>query len=246
MIKTIGQKITELRKSSNFTQEQISNYLGINRVSLANIENDRRDLTKSPELLEKIANLFEIDKDELLNCAKIEEIIKIDDKDEFKKFKNTILYILSKCWQKPNVWKIVLNKLLYFSDFNYYEFKWDSITKQDYKKLPMWPVPENIELVLNQMANDKQIEVYETKYWNYTQIRFIPNIKYDLSDFNGLEIEIIDKVIDKLSDLNWTQISDYSHKDIPYIVTKWIWEKINYKHCFSRVWEYIANPENDE
>ena len=35
--------------------------------------------------------------------------------------KNLILYILGKCGQRPNIGKTVLNKLLYFSDFNFYE-----------------------------------------------------------------------------------------------------------------------------
>ena len=38
-----------------------------------------------------------------------------------EKFKNIILYLLECCAGKPNVGETVLYKLLYFSDFNYYE-----------------------------------------------------------------------------------------------------------------------------
>lgn len=40
---------------------------------------------------------------------------------QIDKFKNILLYILSQCAGKPNVGETVLYKLLYFSDFNYYE-----------------------------------------------------------------------------------------------------------------------------
>ena len=58
------------------------------------------------------------------------------EKDPFYKFKQVLLYILNKCGQKPNVGKTVLNKLLYFADFNYYEKYFESITGVEYVKLP--------------------------------------------------------------------------------------------------------------
>jgi len=73
---------------------------------------------------------------EFLDEEKI-EVKKIDPTDPQAKLKNLILYILSKCGQKPNMGKILLNKLLYFSDFDYYEKTGDSITGSLYKKLPM-------------------------------------------------------------------------------------------------------------
>lgn len=246
MTKTLWEKITELRKDSKLTQEQIANYLEINRVSLANIENDKRILKKGDKLLLQIANLFEVDEDELLDWTKKEEYKKIKEDDDHKKFKNLILYILTKCWQKPNIWKTVLNKLLYFSDFNYYENKWENISNQDYIKLPRWPVPKDIDDVLTQMEDDKQIEKLETEFKWYKQIRFIPNIRYDLSVFNWLEIEIIDNVIEKLSNMNAKQVSDYSHNDMPYISTKNIWDKIPYQLAHMRSWEYISKSENND
>jgi len=53
------------------------------------------------------------------------------------KLMQTILYILSKCAGKPNVGKIVLNKLLYFADFNHYEKYRASISGDVYIKKPM-------------------------------------------------------------------------------------------------------------
>ena len=36
----------------------------------------------------------------------------------------------------------------------------------------------------------------------------------------GNEIKIIDDVLDRLSDMNARQISDYSHNDVPWLTTE--------------------------
>lgn len=50
--------------------------------------------------------------------------------------KNVLLYILERCAGKPNVGETVLYKLLYFSDFNYYELYEEHLTGANYRKLP--------------------------------------------------------------------------------------------------------------
>src|SRR5665811_2454349 len=56
-------------------------------------------------------------------------------------FKNVLLYILERCAGKPNVGETVLYKLLYFSDFNYYELYEEHLSGARYRKLPYGPVP---------------------------------------------------------------------------------------------------------
>lgn len=249
MAKTIGQKIKELRERSGFklSQEQVAKYVWINRVVLANIELGVRDLEPNVdnEIIKKIAELFEIDPIELVS-DKSEVISKVSSDDEYNKFKNLILYILAKCWHKPNVGKTVLNKLLYFSDFNYYENAWESITKETYHKLPMWPVPKNIDKVLWEMERDNHISKVPSEYGWYKQIKFIPNVRYDLSKFNWLEIKVVDEVIEKLSNMTANQISEYSHRDVPYMVAKNLCDEISYRQVSHRTEEYIANPENND
>ncbi len=61
---------------------------------------------------------------------------------QVNKFKNVLLYILEHCAGKPNVGETVLYKLLYFSDFNYYELYEEHLTGAKYRKLPYGPVPQ--------------------------------------------------------------------------------------------------------
>lgn len=75
---TLGEKIIELRKRSNLTQERLSEELDISRQTLSNWEND----ITSPDIIQakNIANFFKISLDDLL-----------DNKLEINCFKKNIL-----------------------------------------------------------------------------------------------------------------------------------------------------------
>ncbi len=57
-----------------------------------------------------------------------------------------------------------------------------------------------------------------SSYGNYGQYRLIPNTNY-LPVFSSQEKEIIDDVLERLSDANAKDISEYSHGDLPWIVS---------------------------
>ena len=59
----IGQKLKELRKTENLTQQQISEKLNIPRVNYTRYENDA--VRPDYETLIKIADFYEISLDEL-------------------------------------------------------------------------------------------------------------------------------------------------------------------------------------
>lgn len=59
MDKIIGQNLCKLRKANNFTQEQVAEYLGINRSTYSNYELGEREMPF--ELLERIADLLGCD-----------------------------------------------------------------------------------------------------------------------------------------------------------------------------------------
>lgn len=60
----LGATIKQLRESNGFTQQQLADYLGIGRVTLAHFETGER---KPPiTLLEKLANLYGLEIADLL------------------------------------------------------------------------------------------------------------------------------------------------------------------------------------
>ena len=58
------------------------------------------------------------------------------------------------------------------------------------------------------------------KYFNYPQTKYLPLRRPDLSRLGAAEITVIDRVLDRLSDMTAAQISEYSHHDVPWLSTE--------------------------
>jgi len=256
--KEIGQRISELRKSKGYSQDDLAKMLNISRSSLTQIELGKRNLSVIE--LKKITNILSVSIDnilssnysltELVNEEKIVEESKLRvsvPELKINKFKNILLYILEKCAGKPNVGETLLYKLLYFSDFNYYELYEEHLSGAEYRKLPYGPVPQKLDSIINQMIVNKQLKRFKADYHGYPQTRYIPLTKPNLSSFNASEKDIIDKVIDQYSDWSASAISDYSHKDMPWLASK-DGEAIDYELAFYRESPFSVRnyDENEE
>lgn len=245
--KTIWEKIKKLRQKTNLSQDDFAKALGVSRVTFSQIEQWEREL-KHSELI-KVANLFEISLDDLIKEDILEKELQYrtpKEEDSFYKFKQVLLYILSKCAQKPTVWKTVLNKLLYFSDFNYFEKYMTSITGVEYAKLPKWPVPKIMDMILPAMEEEQTIKQMEVPYFNYTQQRIIPLVTPDLTVLSANEIEEINNVIKNYADKSADRLSERSHNDMPYKATKNIWDTISYWLVTYRDALYSVSERKDE
>ena len=244
--KKIGQRITELRKMKGLSQEDLAKSLKISRPSLAQIELGNRTVDVLEFQRFSMVLGFSLDdfvsKDFSANQdleAKAEPKLKKADERisvpslQVSKFKNVLLYILERCAGKPNVGETVLYKLLYFSDFNYYELYEEHLTGAKYRKLPYGPVPQKLDSIVLQMIDKGQLQRVKTEYHGYPQIRYLPLVKADLTELKASEKEVIDRVIEQLSDWSAASISNYSHKDMPWLASK-EGEEINYELAFYR------------
>jgi len=77
------------------------------------------------------------------------------------------------------------------------------------------------------------------------QTRYIPLAKADLTKLKASEKEVIDKVIEQLSDWSAAAISNYSHKDMPWLASK-EGEEINYELVFYRDAPFSVRNYGDE
>ena len=129
---TIGKRVKSLREQSGKSQEELSELLGFSsRSSLSQIETGERDLTSVE--LSKLTAIFGVPADYILSGKEITQEVEIETpREELEeriaipklkksKFKEVLLYLLEQVAGKPNIGETVLYKLLYFSDFNYYE-----------------------------------------------------------------------------------------------------------------------------
>jgi len=144
-----------------------------------------------------------------------------------------LLYILERCAGKPNVGETVLYKLLYFADFNYYELYEEQLTGATYRKLPFGPVPQKLDVIIRQMIDCGRLQRIKTEYFGLTQTRYLPLEKADLTALKASEKEVIDRVIEQMSDWSAAAISNYSHKDMPWLASK-EGDEIDYELAFYR------------
>lgn len=243
--KDIGFRVTELRKRKGLSQEDLAKRVHISRSSLTQIELGNRgvDVLELQKLSLQLG--FSLDEflspDFELNPNFVDEpSISLEKKERItvpkfqtEKSKNVLLYLLERCAGKPNVGETVLYKLLYFSDFNYYELYEEHLTGAKYRKLPFGPVPQKLDSLIQQMIEKKQLQRVKTVYRGYAQTRYLPLVKADLQELKASETEVIDRVIEQMSDWSAAAISEYSHKDMPWLASK-KGEEINYELVFYR------------
>ncbi|WP_410320049.1 type II toxin-antitoxin system antitoxin SocA domain-containing protein [Methanobrevibacter sp.] len=157
------------------------------------------------------------------------------DKDTYIKL---IIYILSKCYNKPNLGKTVLCNILYFIDFNYYELYGTLLTKETYIKSKKGIKPKHFLEVTQDLISKKQLFLRKEPYYNRTIHRYyltiIPQAKFDKK-----EQELIDSCINRFSNHNATSIGKYTRKDPPFNIAT-LGEKIDCRYVFSRNSIYSA------
>lgn len=255
---SLGKKIKALREALRISQEELAQKLELDRASLSLIENDKRTL-KADELI-LLSKSLNISIDELLNLTSSTEVIleqiqkpkekKADlrisvPRKNLKKFKEVLLYILGKVGAKPNVGETVLYKLLYFIDFNYYEKYEEQLIGATYIKNHHGPTPIEFQTIVNEMIENKEIEVVKSNYFQHLQKKYLPHQEPDLSVLNANEIKVIDDVLQKLSSMNAATISEYSHQDVPWMVTSER-QKIDYESVFYRTPAYSVREYSQD
>lgn len=256
--KGLGKKIKNLREQVGLSQAELASQLKISRVVVSQIESGQRKI--SAEEIAYFAKFFNITSDILLDLEKDITVI-LDNKSEettkpkaeirinvpqknLNKFKQVLLYVLNKVGSKPNVGETVLYKLLYFIDFDYYEKYEEQLIGATYIKNHYGPTPKEFIKIIGEMEG-KEISRVESQYFQYPQTKYLPLRNPDLSELKAYELRMIDSVLEKLSDMNATDIREYSHKDVPWLTTE-DGEVIEYESVFYRTPAYSVRSYNEE
>jgi transcriptional regulator with XRE-family HTH domain len=255
---TLGDRIRLLRETKGWRQDELAQKVGLNREALSNIENNHRQI--KAEELNRFADILEVSCDQLLGripldeinldkiypIQKVKEVMRVSvPAKNVQKFREVFLYILNKVGAKSNVGETVIYKLLYFIDFDFYEKYEEQIIGATYKKNAFGPTPVEFLAIVEAMISDKEIEKIKSAYYQKEQKKYLPLRKPNLDCLSGKEIALIDEVLSRLSDKNASQISEYSHGDIPWKVTEDM-EIIDYETVFYRTPEYsVRNNENE-
>ena len=228
--------ILEQRKKHNLTQDFLASKIGVSRPTYVQVEQGERDLTITEA--RKLADIFGIIFDDFVQSKDTSAIVEIkkgvkkakEDKQEMRisvpqknlqKFKEVLLYILSKVGGKPNVGEAVVYKLLYFIDFDFYEKFEEQLVGATYIKNHYGPTPVEFKTIIDDMIKNGEVVKVEGKYFNYPQRKYLPIREPDLTKLkDARELRHIDEVIARLGDKNATELSEYSHEDTPWLVAK--------------------------
>ena len=255
--KNIGKRIKKLRESTNISQSNLAEVLGMNRVTISKIENGERKIYA--EEIIKFSEYFNISSDVLLDLKedieviieknttrqKLKKEIRISiPQKNMQKFKEVLLYVLNKIGSKPNIGESVLYKLLYFIDFNFYEKYEEQLIGATYIKNHYGPTPKEFIKIVKDMEGKDLIKVKDS-YFKHPQTKYLSIRESDLTLLKAHEIKMIDSVLDKLSDMNATEISHYSHEDVPWLTTE-NGEIIEYESVFYRTKPYSMRTYIEE
>lgn len=153
-----------------------------------------------------------------------------------EKFKSLLHYIIHLCGMKNNVGKSVIYKLLYFSDFNFFELYEESLTGESYRKLPHGPAPIHFDIAVKELVDERKIDVTAKNIplggvmYNYSSLKE-PNMT-----FNEKEFSVVDEVIEDLSNMDANQVSEYSQGDMP-------WRAVDDNCIIDYAFVFYRNPE---
>jgi len=248
------------RKNLGLSQAYVAQKIGVSRASYIEIEKGAKELTLSQA--NKIAEIFNISIDELISGKTMSDIkVSLQEKSEkkekqeiridvpqknLKKFKEVLLYILEKVGSKSNVGMTALYKLLYFVDFDYYEKFEEQLVGATYIKNHFGPTPVEFKKIVESMEQKGELETVKSKYFQHEQTKYLPHRESDISVLSAKEIKHIDEVLSRLSDKSATELSEYSHKDIPWITAEegrpLSYESVFYRTRDTSVREY--EPDN--
>ncbi len=258
MVVKIGRRIKELRQQLGISQQRLAELLKVSRPTISQIENAERKI--SADELIKLSEILNISVESLLGLEKQPEVILRESKKKKKtkpkirinvpqknlgKFKEVLLYILNKVGSKPNIGETVIYKLLYFVDFDCYEKYEEQLIGATYIKNRYGPTPIEFKKIVDKMIKDEEIIKVTSNYFEYPQTKYLPLRKPDLSILMANEIEIIDEVLNRLSDMNAAQISEYSHNDIPWLTTE-NGKFIEYEAVFYRTSPYSVREYSED
>lgn len=250
----IGKNIRKLRESLGISQEELAAAMGLARPIISQIESGTRKV--SADELPGFSRALNASTDQLLGTAPLPDIsiaaepragyqanvaqetmrISVPQKN-LNKFRQVLLYILNKVGARPNIGETVLYKLLYFIDFNFYEKYEEQLIGATYIKNHHGPTPVEFKKLVEVMIEKGEIERVRSSYFNFPQTKYLPRKTHEISVFSAREIEVIDQVLNRLSDMNATAISEYSHKDVPWLAVE-KGQKIKYESVFYRTSEY--------
>lgn len=137
-----------------------------------------------------------------------------------RRLRELFLYVARKTEGDPSCGKTKLYKILFYADFAAYEKLGESISGQDYQRLPRGPAPKRALPVQEDMEESGAATWAKRDYYGQPQQQLIALEEPRLTEFSGEQIAILDEVIDRLWGLSASDVSVLSHRFIGWQIAR--------------------------
>jgi len=225
------------RKISRLSQSEVAKTLGISRPTYTKLEEGQSKPTESQKAI--LAGLFGLSRETFEKNSSVKEVIPADvrvkeiPKENTERFKQVLLYVISKVGSRPNIGQTALYKLLYFIDFDYYEKYQQYLIGATYIKNTHGPSPVSFAKVVRDLETQGKLVEVNSKYFNYDQKKYMVTHEPEVSSLSAQELKHIDDELERLASKSAKELSDLSHIDTPWRVASEK-EVLNYRHVFYR------------
>jgi transcriptional regulator with XRE-family HTH domain len=241
--------LRNIRTKRGLTQQEVADYLDMSRPTYQALEAGKRDIGIAE--MERLCSLLGVSMEDVFKTIDTQDRVVVSEAslsyeargsseerinipfENAHKFREVLLTILKEIGAYPHVGQMVLYKILYFIDFDYYETAETALIGAEYIKNKRGPTPRSFASFVTEMEENREIHTYTTHFRGYRQKRYAPLRHPDHSMLSGQELDHVYFEIDRLKDMNGTQLSEYSHRDAPWQLTE-NFETIDYEFVFFR------------
>lgn len=252
------EKIIELRKKYDLSQELFSKIIGCAKKTLISYEkgdsvpNDNymiiiNSLLAKPETIKTLvdANKHQFSDKEYIKIEdRIMPIIKNNTKQLFQnddfiptefngytKLNKEKIFNMILCFADNCIQKTKLLKEMFYADFICYKKTGKSITGLEYAKINYGPVPDDYERIINECTKNNLIK-YDIEFKNEYEYHNIKRIaEIDKNIFSNEEIEIINFIKSFFNKYNSKDIVKFSHEEQAFKKTEFS-KPISYDYAF--------------
>jgi len=132
----------------------------------------------------------------------------------FEKFANIVLFYLE---ANENIFKVKMNKLLFYSDFLHFKRFGQSISGYMYQAIQMGPVPFRYDAIYDLLTYEDFIAFVFTEV-NSSQVdKPVPLKKFDEELFKPSELEVLDEIFKRFNKMNTAELIELSHNEKGWI-----------------------------
>jgi hypothetical protein len=127
------------------------------------------------------------------------------------RLKELVVYIASMCQDDPAFGAVKLNKVLFNADFRSQRLRGRPVTGAAYFRLPAGPAPRAMLPTLRELHQEGALLTQQRLVGGKVQKRPVALRLAHLDAFDGMDIAIVDQVIDELWGKSATAVSNESH-----------------------------------